>query len=503
MNRVNMLQQVAESKTWDVLIIGGGATGLGAALDSASRGYSTLLLEASDFAKGTSSRSTKLVHGGVRYLEQGNIKLVREALRERGWLLQNAPGITQKRGFIIPAFSWVQKIYYGTGLKVYDTLSGKLALGGTKFLSKKETIKFLPGLIDKKLTGGIVYFDGQFDDARLAIALAKTAVQHGAVLLNHFKVISLLKANGNVGAVAGVDTLSRKIFEIRAKTVINATGVFTDDILKMDDGKAEEIVTPSQGIHLVVDKKNFPGDHALMIPETDDKRVLFAVPWHNKLLIGTTDTPVEHTSLEPRPLEEEIQFVIKHANRYLRAGIQEGDITSMFAGLRPLVKMKGVKKTSLLSRDHTIIVSTSGLVSITGGKWTTYRKMAEDAVNNAIFVGKFRHVDCKTQHLPIEGSKFDRLDYSNEATLEKIYSTENIRSFIQDEMAMTVEDVLARRTRLLFLDAKKAIEFAPLVALEMATVFQHDQQWIQKEIDNFISLAQNYVPHLKLKGLNH
>ena len=495
MNRVHMLQQLAESKTWDVLIIGGGATGLGAALDSASRGYSTLLLEASDFAKGTSSRSTKLVHGGVRYLEQGNIKLVREALRERGWLLQNAPGMTQKRGFIIPAFSWVQKIYYGTGLKVYDLLSAKLALGKTKFLSKKETLKFLPGLIDKKLTGGIVYYDGQFDDARLAIALAKTAVQHGAVVLNHFKVISLLKANGKLAAVAAVDTLSRKIFEIRTKTVINATGIFTDDILKMDDGKAEEIVTPSQGIHLVVDKKFFPGDHALMIPETDDKRVLFGVPWHNKLLIGTTDTQVEHVSLEPKPLEEEVDFVLKHANRYLKDSIKLTDVTSMFAGLRPLVKMKGVKKTSLLSRDHTIIVSTSGLVSITGGKWTTYRKMAEDAVNNAIFVGKFRHVDCKTQHLPIEGSKFDQLDYSSEATLEEIYSTENIRSFIHDEMAMTVEDVLARRTRLLFLDAKKAIELAPFVASRMASVFQHDKQWIQKEIDTFISLAKNYVPH--------
>src|SRR5436190_1563169 len=279
MNRTAMLQQLNESKTWDVLIIGGGATGLGAAVDAASRGYSTLLVEAHDFAKGTSGRSTKLVHGGVRYLEQGNIKLVREALKERAWLLQNAPTDTQKLGFIIPAFSWVQKIYYGTGLKVYDFLSGKLSLGATKFLSKKETLKYLPGLIDKRLTGGVVYYDGQFDDARLAIGLAKTAAAQGAVLLNYFKVSSLLKIKGKVCGAIAEDVLSKKILELKSKAVINATGVFTDDILKMDNDKAEEIVSPSQGIHLVVDKAFFPGTHALMIPETDDKRVLFAVPW--------------------------------------------------------------------------------------------------------------------------------------------------------------------------------------------------------------------------------
>ena len=489
-----MLQQLNESKTWDVLIIGGGATGLGAAVDAASRGYSTLLLEAHDFAKGTSSRSTKLVHGGVRYLEQGNIKLVREALKERGWLLENAPAVTQKLGFVIPAFSWVQKIYYGTGLKVYDVLSGKLSLGATKFLNKKETLNYLPGLIDKKLAGGVVYYDGQFDDARLTIGLAKTAAKHGAVLLNYFEVISLLKAKSKVCAVAAVDAFSKKIFEIKTKTVINATGVFTDYILKMDDGKAGETVTPSQGIHLIVDKKFFPGNHALMIPETDDKRVLFAVPWHNKIVIGTTDTPVEHTSAEPKPLEEEIYFVLKHINRYLKENIQLNDVKSMFAGLRPLVKMKGVKKTSLLNRDHTIIVSPSGLISITGGKWTTYRKMAEDAVNNAIFVGKFNHTDCKTQHLKIESSEFDHIDYTNETEFEKIYSVKNIQNLIENEMAMTAEDIIARRTRLLFLDAKKAIQFVPLVAEQMASIFQRDKQWIQKEIDNFIAVAQNYVP---------
>ncbi len=501
MNRVHMLQQLNESKTWDILIIGGGATGLGAAADAASRGYSTILIDESDFAKGTSSRSTKLVHGGVRYLEQGNIKLVREALKERGYLLQNAPHVTRKMGFVIPAFSFAQKIYYGTGLKLYDVLSGKLSLGATKFLSKKETINFLPGINDKKLSGGVMYYDGQFDDARLAIDLAKTAAKYGAVLLNYCKANSLLKAKnlpaGRQGKVYGVvaeDVLTNKTFEIKSNTVINATGVFTDEVLKMDNNEAEKIVTPSQGIHLVIDNKFFPGDYALMIPKTDDKRVLFAVPWHNKVVLGTTDTPIEQTSVEPKPLEEEINFVLKHASRYLKSNITLSDVTSMFAGLRPLVKMKGVKKTSLLNRDHTIIVSPSGLVSITGGKWTTYRKMAEDAVNNAIFVGKFDYADCKTQHLKIESGEFDHIDYANEGELEKIYSAENITKFIKEEMAMTIEDILARRTRLLFLDANKAIKLAPAVEERMAIVFTKDDQWMQKEINNFILLAKGYLP---------
>jgi glycerol-3-phosphate dehydrogenase len=489
-----MLQQLNESKTWDILIIGGGATGLGAAVDAASRGYSTILIEASDFAKGTSSRSTKLVHGGVRYLEQGNIKLVREALKERGWLLHNAPQVTRRMGFVIPSFSFVQKIYYGTGLKLYDVLSGKLSLGGTKFLNKKETLKFLPGISDRKLNGGVVYYDGQFDDARLAIDLAKTAAKHKAVLLNYCKANSLLKTSSKVHGVIAEDVLNNNTFEIKSKTVINATGVFTDKVLGMDDDGADEIVTPSQGIHLVIDKKLFPGDHALMIPKTDDKRVLFAVPWHNKVVLGTTDTPIEHVITEPKPLQEEIEFVLNHANRYLKSDISLNDVTSMFAGLRPLVKMKGVKKTSLLNRDHTIIVSPSGLVSITGGKWTTYRKMAEDAVNNAIFVAKMDHYNCITHHLPIEQGEMENIDYANKTRLENVYSGEHISRFITDEMAMRVEDILARRTRLLFLDAKVAIEFAPVIADQMATILKKDEHWIKKEIDNFIALAQGYLP---------
>lgn len=499
MNRNSMLSQLDENKTWDMLIIGGGATGLGAAVDAASRGFSTILIEANDFAKGTSSRSTKLVHGGVRYLEQGNLKLVREALKERGWLLENASQVTRKLGFIIPAFSFVQKIYYGSGLKFYDILSGKLSLGTTKILSKKTTQNFLPGISEKNLRGGVMYYDGQFDDARLAINLASTAAKHGAVLLNYCEAISLLKKKAKptdkqakvYGAVV-YDEISDRTFEIKSKTVINATGVFADDIMQMDNDNANEIVSPSQGIHLVVDKKFFPGNHALMIPKTDDKRVLFAVPWYNKVVIGTTDTEIEDISDEPIPLQQEIDFVLKHANRYLKTSITTNDVTSMFAGLRPLVKTKGVTNTSLLSRDHVIIVSLSNLITITGGKWTTYRKMAEDAVNNAIFVAKFTYKDCVTNHLKVESSDFDLINYDDD--LEKIYSSENIKKFIEDEMAILVEDILARRTRLLFLDARKAIKAAPLVAKQMAIVLNKDEEWIQSEIDNFTQLAKNYLP---------
>ncbi len=499
MNRTSMLSQLDENKTWDVLIIGGGATGLGTAVDAASRGLSTILIEAEDFAKGTSSRSTKLIHGGVRYLEQGNLKLVREALKERGWLLKNAPSVAHTLGFIIPSFSFMQKLYYGTGLKLYDFLSAKLSLGKPKFISRKTIEKISPAIDQKNLKGGIVYYDGQFDDARLAINLANTAVQYGAVLINYCEATALLKKKIKptdkqekvCGAIA-YDYVNNKTFEIKSKTVINATGVFVDDILQMDNKDVADIVTPSQGIHLVVDKKFFPGDHALMIPKTDDKRILFAVPWHNKVVLGTTDTEIEDITDEPVPLKEEIDFVLNHANRYLKTNITLNDVCSMFAGLRPLVKTNGVTNTSMLSRDHIIIVSTSDLITITGGKWTTYRKMAEDAVNNAIFIAKFSYKHPVTKNLAIHSSAFDAINYDD--AVEKIYSAGNIKKFVEEEMAVSIEDILARRTRLLFLDVRKALQAAPTVAKTMAAVLQKNEEWIQTEIDSFTDVAKNYLP---------
>jgi len=494
MDRAAMLKKLETEKAWDIIIIGGGATGLGAAVDAASRGYKTLLIEQFDFGKGTSGRSTKLVHGGVRYLEQGNIKLVMEALRERGYLLKNAPHLTTALPFVVPVYSRVNKFYYGIGLKLYDVLSGKLSLGKTKLLSKKETIEHLPGIDEKKLKGGILYYDGQFDDARLAIELAITAAKYGATVLNYCEAIDLLKENNKVKGVVFEDLINEITYEANAKVVINATGVFTDRIIQMDDTEREALVEPSQGIHLVIDKKFFPGNNAMMIPKTDDKRVLFAVPWHDKVVLGTTDTPVDEISFEPRPLEEEIEFVLNHANRYLAQTIKRNDVKSMFAGLRPLVRKRGTKTTAMLSRDHTIMVSKAGLVTITGGKWTTYRKMAEDAIDNAVFVAKLERKECITKKLSIgnERDAFAKKEGNNFIHTSFQYSERDVAYFVKNEMAMTVEDVLARRTRLLFLDAQAAIEVAPLVAKAMASAMQKDEQWINEQIASFTDLAKQY-----------
>lgn len=486
-----MLDTITEEKEWDIIIIGGGATGIGAALDAATRSYKTLLIEQSDFAKGTSSRSTKLVHGGVRYLAQGNIKLVREALFERGRLLKNAPHITSAMGFVVPVYNWSSKFYYGAGLKVYDVLSGKLSLGKTLLLNKQETIERLPGIDTAKLSGGILYYDGRFDDARLAIDMAVTAAAQGALMVNYCKALSLIKENKKVKGIVVKELIGGKEYEVKGKVIINATGVFANYLMQDDEPNMKNIVTPSQGIHLVVDKKFFPGSNAMMIPKTDDGRVLFAVPWHNKVVIGTTDTQVDTISENPKPLREEIDFVLHHANRYLAADISETDVTSMFAGLRPLVK-KGTGKTSLLSRDHTIIVSPSGLVTITGGKWTTYRKMAEDVINNAAFVAKLPKKDCITKNFAIQSPP---MFYRNENLQQGFsdYSKEMIAWFINHEMAMTAEDILARRTRLLFLDAKQAIEKAAQVIADMAAIMNKNEDWQQQQLKQFIIVAKQYL----------
>lgn len=516
MQRDEMLNRLNETVEWDIIIVGGGATGLGAALDAASRGYKTLLLERFDFAKGTSSRATKLVHGGVRYLAQGNIKLVMEALRERGLLLKNAPHLTRIQPFVLPSYSWWQKIFYGAGLKIYDFMSGKLSIGKTRLLSKSTTGKSLPALQQQSLSGGILYYDGQFDDARLALNLAQTAIEHGAVVLNYMEVVDLLKEKAIVNGVVAEDVLTGREYNLKAKVVINATGVFTDDILEMDDDMQEALVSPSQGIHLVVDKKFFPGDHALMIPKTDDGRVLFAVPWHNEVIIGTTDTPVEEAQFEPRALESEIEFIFRNVNKYLTSGITRKDVKSVFAGLRPLVKAPGQKNTALMPRDHTIIVSKSKLVTITGGKWTTYRKMAKDAIDNAAFTAKLPRKISITETLKLHGwishkDEQDPLHYygadkaavlqltqENSEWKELIhpeypYIKAQIVWAVRHEMAMSVEDVLARRIRLLFLNARAAMSVAPATARLMAKELNKDEGWIQREVEWFNETAKGYT----------
>lgn len=496
-----MIQQLESQKEFDVCIIGGGATGLGTALDAASRGFKTILFEQHDFAKGTSSRSTKLVHGGVRYLQQGNIKLVMEALKERGLLMKNAPHLVHNQKFVVPNYKWWEKPFYGIGLKIYDKMAGKLGLGASQFLSKEETLQLAPTLDPEDLKGGVLYHDGQFDDARLAISIAQTAAEQGAMLLNYFPVSGLLKMNKKVCGVWVKNVFTGKEYEIKSKVVINATGVFTDTIMKMDDAKHESIINPSQGIHLVVDKEFLPGDTAIMIPRTDDGRVLFAVPWHDKIVLGTTDTPVDNILSEPIPLPEEIEFILKHIGRYLSKDPQLADIRSMFAGLRPLVKGKS-KKTASLSRDHFITVGDSGLITITGGKWTTYRKMAEDVVDIAIKNFDLPGKPCITAELRLNG--YDKELAAPEITL---LSSEELKAAIkravQEEMCMTIEDFLSRRTRQLLLDAHEAIKAAPLVAKLMAEEMNKDENRVKKEVDEFILIANQYLPNRETDQLTN
>ena len=534
MKRNEQITNLKSTKIFDICIIGGGATGLGIAVDAASRGCKTILLEKYDFAKGTSSRSTKLVHGGVRYLQQGNIKLVMEALKERGLLKKNAPHLVKNQSFVIPNYKWWENPFYGIGLKVYDWMAGSLGLGPSKFLSKEETIALAPNLDEEGLRGGVLYHDGQFDDARLAIHLAMTAADHGAVVLNYFSVEDLKKANGIVCGVMAKDELNGQVYEINAKVVINATGIFSDTIVKMDDAAAVPLITHSQGIHLVFDKEFLPADTAIMIPRTDDGRVLFAVPWHNKVIVGTTDTPVSFDSgneaetghalslqtesmSEPVALQQEIDFVMQHIHRYLKKDPSYKDIRSVFAGLRPLVKNNS-KVTSAISRDHHISVSESELISITGGKWTTYRKMAEDVMEIAIHKAGLHDKECVTKELRIHGYKenivYDEPLYyygSDAEAIKKIIKDNPVSAglihpslpyikaaiiwAVQNEMCMTVEDALARRTRALLLDAKAAIESAPSVAEMMAKEMGKDVSWINNQIKDFNLIAMNYLPN--------
>lgn len=516
-DRNSMLEAVKSStEFWDVIIIGGGATGLGCAVDSASRGYKTLLLEQHDFAKGTSSRSTKLVHGGVRYLQQGNIALVLEALRERGLLIQNAPHLVQNQSFIVPNYDWWEGPFYGIGMKVYDMLAGKLGLGPSKNLSRKKTLELLPTIESEGLKGGVIYYDGQFDDSRLAINLAQTAIDHGAFTINYAKVTGLTKKNEMVNGVTVQDQLSGESIEVNGRVVINATGVFTDDILKMDDSKRNNIIVPSQGVHIMLDKKFLPGDSAIMVPHTEDGRVLFAVPWHDKILVGTTDTPVESPTLEPVALDEEVDFILDHATKYLTGNPTRKDIRSVFAGLRPLVNTGDSDDTASISRDHTLLVSPSGLVTIAGGKWTTYRKMAEDTINKAATVAGLNEKDCITEDLRIHGwlKNVDRkepLYYygSDKVSIQKLieeqpeldkklhdrlpYKKAEVIWAARNELAMTVEDVLSRRMRALLLDARASIEMAPEVAQIMANELNRDEEWQRRQVEEYSQIARKYI----------
>ncbi|MGA2726411.1 MAG: glycerol-3-phosphate dehydrogenase/oxidase [Terracidiphilus sp.] len=517
MRREEMVRKVREraeqQRPWDIAVIGGGATGMGVAVDAAARGLDVVLVEGHDFGKGTSSRSTKLVHGGVRYLEQGNVPLVMSALKERGLLRQNAPHLVHDLAFVVPNYSWWEAPFYGIGLKLYDLLAGKYGFGASKLLTKEETLERLPALEPEELRGGVIYFDGQFDDARLLIHLAMTAADHGATLLNYCPAIGLLRdAEGYINGVTARDKESGEALTIPARIVVNATGVFTDAIRRMADDAAEQLVVTSQGIHLVFDRSFLKGDTALMVPRTPDGRVLFVIPWHGHAVAGTTDTPLDAPSLEPRPLDEEIEFILETAGRYLSRPPTRADVLAVYVGLRPLVKGEG--KTSALSRDHVIHVDTSGLLSITGGKWTTYRHMAEDCVDHAITLGRLRDEPCPTRNLRIHGYLQDsgalgdlEVYGSDAAEIRALAQDPNLATQLhralpyiaaevvwaaRNEMARTVEDVLARRTRALFLNAAAASAMAEPVAKLLAGELGHDAAWVAAQVSDFQALAQQY-----------
>lgn len=515
MQRNELLARVRETDHWDLVVIGGGATGLGTAVDAAARGYKTLLLEGADFAKGTSSRSTKLIHGGVRYLAQRNISLVREALRERGLLMRNAPHLVHARAFVVPAYDWWARPYYGIGLKVYDLLAGSLGIGASRLLSRDAILERAPTLEPTGLRGGILYYDGQFDDARLAVALLRTAMDSGATALNYMPVIGLTKTEGRTSGVGARDTESGEEFEIAARAVINATGVYADALRRMDDPDAAPLLAPSQGVHLVLDHSFLPGDSAIMIPRTEDGRVLFAVPWWGRVIVGTTDTPRNEIPLEPRPLEEEIDFLLRHAARYLSKDPSPEDVLSVFAGLRPLVKAGDGATTAALSRDHTLLVSPSGLITITGGKWTTYRHMAEDTVDRAIEVAGLSARPSTTEtlklhgwapepvegHLAVYGSDLPALNSvlaEQPGWDERLHP--NLPYYVGEvvwaarcELARTVEDVLARRTRALLLDAAASEEVAPKVAALLADELGFDADWQAAQVEQYRALARGYL----------
>jgi glycerol-3-phosphate dehydrogenase len=518
LSRTENLQRLQEETVWDVVVIGGGATGLGSAVDAAARGYRTLLLEAQDFAHGTSSRSTKLVHGGVRYLAQGNVGLVREALAERGLLLRNAPQLVHPRDFVVPAFHWHELPYYATGLKLYDLLAGRRRLGWSRWISRSEVLKRIPTIRRTGLHGGILYTDAQFDDSRLAITLARTLADLGGTVLNYAAVVSFIKREGRIAGLIARDVETGLELTVRARTLINATGVFVDTIRRMDDPNADPLLTLSKGAHLVLDRSFMPGNTALMVPRTDDGRVIFAIPWHDHLLVGTTDTATNELANEPRSSHDDIAYLADYVGRYLDRRPAPADILSTFAGLRPLLRGQAGSRTSKLSREHAVIVSGSGLITVTGGKWTTYRRMAIDAVDHAARVARLSRVPSPTATLKLHGwqqdvshgddplsvygsdaaelkaLRIERPNWNDRLHPSLPYRAVEVVWAARHEAARSVQDVLARRTRALFLNARASIDAAPVVASLLAVEFSRDNAWVEQQVADFRALAASYIP---------
>lgn len=497
MDRKEQIQKLKSTDQWDFIIIGGGATGLGSALDAASRGFKVLCIEKEDFSKGTSSRSTKLIHGGVRYLEQGNFGMVKDALHERWFLLKNASAATKKLSFVLPVYSWWRFIYYAFGLILYDILSGKFSIGKTRMMNSRAVIKKIPDINKKSLVGGIRYFDGQFDDSQICISLAQTAIDQGACVLNHLALKAFeYNSNHKVSGVHLYDTLDKTTHFASGSIIINAAGVFSDTIMRLNDTSHHNIIKPSRGTHIVVDKKYYNSEHAMLIPKTTDGRVLFAVPWHDKVIIGTTDTNIDEVTEEPVAEKEEIDFILNNFNGYMQTQIGYNQILSVFSGLRPLIRKAKITSTADLVRDHSILIAKSGLITITGGKWTTYRKMARDVINTALKIHtNLPYVRTKTRDLHLNLSKLHYIASAPEKLHPDYrYTVDDVIYSIKHEMACTLEDILARRIRLLFLDAKTAIDVAPKVGKILQKETGKDESWYENELNLFIHLAKNYLP---------
>ena len=487
-NRETLLQKATSISQYDIVVIGGGATGLGIAREAVFRGYKVLLLEQSDFAKGTSSKSTKLVHGGVRYLAQGDLKLVKEACHERFLLLKNAPHLVQKQSFIVPVYNNWDALKYSIGLKIYDAVAGKESLGNTAFISKADTLKALPKLKSSKLKGGVRYYDGQFNDSRLANNLLQQIFQHGGMALNYCRVTGINKnTSGKIESVQFLDEETKKTYTVSCKVLVNATGVFVDDVLKMENAERPETIAISQGIHLVVDRKFLPGSDAIMIPKTSDGRVLFMIPWQGKVLMGTTDTLVEKATLEPTALDKEINFILQTAANYLQNPPTKADVLSIFSGLRPLAKPNNIAKTKEISRSHKIVSTESNLFTMLGGKWTTFRRMAEDMINEVENKLQWQ----KTVSLTAE-ALYPKPDYEIVSDWNPQTIDDEIEFAVNYEMARTVDDFLSRRKRLLLLDADTAVNVSAFVAEKMAVILNRDNHWIEEQKKAFLTIAAHY-----------
>jgi len=537
-NRNDARKTICEH-SFDVCLIGGGATGLGCALDAQLRGLSSVLIDAGDFVSGASSASTKLVHGGARYLRQAVTDLdyrqyatVRRALHERTHLLHRAPFLAHPLEFLVPCFSGWQMAYYTIGLKLYDAIAGSESLFPSRTLSKVELLRRMPSLRGEKLKGAVAYADGQFDDARYGITLAQTAAQQGAELLNHARAVAFDKdAQGKLSSVAVEDSISAECFPVRAKVFINCTGPFADLVRRMANPALLSRLRPSKGVHLLLPLEALQSNSALLIPKTEDGRVIFAIPWLGRLLVGTTDDEAE---LSDRMVvtPEEVGFLLRHINRYLNVHLTPRDVLSAFAGLRPLLDAKESAHTKNLSRDHEVEVDeVSGLISVLGGKWTTYRAMAEDGIDHALLTLAVQGT-CKTLEFPLTGSSGYRPEYWKELAegyhlppgtarhLAQKFGTDSPKVLalarddsellqplcpggvairaealwaIREEMAQTIEDVLARRIGVQFHGWQEASQSAPVVGRLLAREFSWSEAQTRDAVERYLASILHWV----------